>query len=96
MRPHDPEADLRGDPGEQLILGGEVTLHVRHLVQGRARIVEGRLRALVSGVSLYVLSDHDDRQQHQLQEGLCHPGNERRRPPRIAAGRLIRSNTANA
>ena len=38
------EVQLRLFPN---ILGGEMTLHMRHLVQGRARIVEGRLRALV-------------------------------------------------
>ena len=29
---HRIEADLHGDPGQQLVLGGEVALHVRHLV----------------------------------------------------------------
>src|ERR1017187_2891197 len=73
------EADLLGDPGQQLVLRGEVALHVRHFVQGRARVVECRLGALVRCGSLHVLPDHDDRQQHQLQEGLCHPGDDLRR-----------------
>src|SRR5215470_13260903 len=50
---HRVEADLRGDPGQQLVLGREVALHMRDLVQGRAGVVEGRLRALVRGVGLY-------------------------------------------
>jgi len=39
--------DLRGDPGQQLILGGEVPPHVRHLVQGRAswKVASARLSA---------------------------------------------------
>src|ERR1035441_9754358 len=54
------EADLLGDPGQQLVLRGEVALHVRHFVQGRARVVECRLRALIRCGSLHVLPDHDD------------------------------------
>jgi hypothetical protein len=73
------EADLCGDPGQQLVLRSEMALHVRHLVEGGARIIEGRFRALVRGGGLHVLPDHDDRQQHQLQEGLRHPRDDRRR-----------------
>jgi hypothetical protein len=38
---HRIKADLGGDPGQQLVLSGEMALHVRHLVQGRACIMEG-------------------------------------------------------
>src|SRR5215469_2433767 len=57
---HRVKADLRGDLGQQLVLSGEVALHVRYLMQGRARVMEGRLRALVRGGGLDVLPDHDD------------------------------------
>jgi hypothetical protein len=38
---HRIKADLGGGPGQQLVLSGEMALHVRHLVQGRARFMEG-------------------------------------------------------
>jgi hypothetical protein len=46
---HRVEADLRGDPAQQLVLRSEMVLHVRHLVEGGVRIIEGRLCALVRG-----------------------------------------------
>ena len=64
--------------GQQHVRCGEVALHVRHLVQGGAGVVECRLRVLVRRGALHVLPDHDHRQQHQLQEGLSHSGDDRR------------------
>ena len=77
---HRVQPDPFGDPGEQYVLRGQVPLHVRHLMQGRARVVECRLGALIRRGRLHVLAHHDDRQQDQLQEGLRHPGDDRGRP----------------
>jgi hypothetical protein len=73
-----------------------VTLHVRDLMQGRARVVECRLSALIGrGPCTFwptMMTDSSTccRKVCATQETMAAG------PDRIAAGRLIRSNNANA
>src|ERR1039458_244563 len=64
---------------ERLILSLEVPLNLLRLMEGRSRILECRLRALVGRLALDVLADDDDGEHHELDERLADPLHQKQR-----------------
>ena len=62
---------------DQFVLCQKMRLSAQNFVQRGFAIVERGQGLPVSGGGLHVLPDHDHGQQHQLQEGLRHPGDDR-------------------
>jgi hypothetical protein len=68
--------EARQDLLDRGVLGLEVSLDLFGLLEHGRRVVVGGVGAGVGGGGLHVLTDDDDRQQDQLQEGLGDPGDD--------------------
>src|SRR3990172_6173192 len=72
--------DLVEQVVQSVVLGLEVRLDLECLVQGGLGILIGHLTAPVGRPTEDALAHHDDRQHHQLDEGLAQPIHEGEEP----------------